>query len=225
MENPILSRREAVTRLLGVTGGVVAALMGKTASAQDCGITPKQTEGPFYPKEDQLDKDGDLTIVQGHARRAQGEVIYVRGQLLDEECKPIPRGLVEIWQACQSGRYNHPSDTSENPLDPDFQYWGRATSNDRGEYLFKTILPGQYDASPTWTRPPHIHVKAFARGYFDLTTQLYFAGNPLNDSDLILKSLPAAERARVIVALTESGEGFEKGSKIGTFDIVMKKVL
>src|SRR5690606_7344137 len=121
--------------------------------------TPDQPPGPFYPRRFPKDTDVDLTRVAGRAKRAQGELVLVEGVVTDDFCRPIEGAIVEIWQACHTGRYNHPSDTSGTPLDPDFQYYGVMRTNAKGEYSFKTIRPGSYQASRDWRRPSHIHYK------------------------------------------------------------------
>jgi len=185
--------------------------------AEACGITPPQTEGPFYPIQDQLDKDNDLTTVKGSLKSARGKRCVIKGVVQDEFCQPVKGALVEIWQACDTGKYNHPSDPNPAGLDPNFQYWGRAVTNDKGEYVFKTIMPGAYPATSTWERPPHIHYKVHLRGYEELTTQMYWKGHPLNRRDRILQNLSAADRALVEVAFT--GEG---GVDIGFFNLTLK---
>ncbi|MES2856407.1 MAG: intradiol ring-cleavage dioxygenase, partial [Bdellovibrionota bacterium] len=72
--------------------------------------TPPQTKGPFYPVRKEIDQNTDLTIRDGAPRRAKGQVIYVNGQVLGTDCLPVEGALVEIWQACESGRYDHPND-------------------------------------------------------------------------------------------------------------------
>lgn len=121
--------------------------------------TPSQPEGPFYPITPQSDKDTDLTRVEGLSGSAKGQIILVQGIVSDEKCIPIRGARVEIWQACATGRYNHPGDESGLELDDHFQYWGIATTDAYGEYYFKTILPGSYPAGEGWIRPPHIHFK------------------------------------------------------------------
>ncbi|MBI4042549.1 MAG: hypothetical protein HY391_03625 [Deltaproteobacteria bacterium] len=189
-----------------------------------CRATPRQTEGPFYPVDDQLDKDTDLTWVEGRSERATGQIIYVEGVVMDPNCQPIEGALVEIWQACESGRYNHPGDR-ENPapLDPNFQYWGRALSDREGKYLFKTIVPGSYPAGPDWIRPSHIHFKIQKRGFLELITQMYFAGDPLNDKDLILQRLSQENQRSVIVELNEPTSDHEPGSKVCRFNITLRR--
>ena len=223
---PVFEEHLSRRLLLKSTVGAIGALAGSTALARTlCGLTPAQDEGPFYPEHEQLDEDNDLTWVKNFAQRALGQVIYVQGTVRDEECKPVQGALVEIWQACASGKYNHSADTNTAPLDPNFQYWGRAVTDAEGRYLFKTIVPGAYPNDPTWTRPPHIHYKVHKRGYHELTTQLYFSGNPLNDEDKILRGIPTKERALVITDLLDAGAGYEAGSKLGSFDITIRKVV
>lgn len=186
MEN--LSRR-TILKALGTIGGVTA-LAPIAKSAELCGpTTPRQTQGPFYPSRDQVDKDTDLTRVRGSSETAQGRVIYVEGVVQDNDCQPVADAYVEIWQACASGRYNHPGDPNPAPLDPHFQYWGIARTDANGNYRFKTIYPGAYPADENWMRPPHIHFKVHKWGYRELTTQLYFEGEPLNERDLILEAI------------------------------------
>ncbi len=67
--------------------------------------------------------------------------------------------MIELWQACASGRYNHPRDTNRAALDTNFQYWAQVRTDSGGNFSVKTIKPGAYPASPTWIRPPHIHIK------------------------------------------------------------------
>jgi protocatechuate 3,4-dioxygenase beta subunit len=150
---------------------------------------------------------------------ATGEVVIVQGRILDVNCRPVAGALVEIWQACHTGKYNHPSDPNTAALDPDFHYWGRVISNAKGEYRFKTIIPGAYPASANWMRPPHIHFKVTAPGRRSFTTQMYFAGNALNDKDHILLNLTAAQRRNVIVSFDAAA-----GSNLlptGVFDITL----
>ena len=216
------SRRNVLKASLGALG--VLASTSALAKSFDavCRTTPPQTEGPFYPVKDQADKDADLTQVQGRPNRARGDVVYIVGIVSDESCRPVPGALVEIWQACASGKYNHPGDDNTAPLDPDFQYWGRALTDANGEYRFKTILPGAYPADTDWMRPPHIHYKVHRRGYHELTTQMYFEGNPYNAGDKILQAVPANERESVVVAFAPAD--FDAGAQVGRFNLTIIKV-
>ena len=173
---------------IGMTAGRLAFGFAKTRKGA---ATPRQIEGPFYPTEDRPDEDADLTRVAGRSGRAEGDVVLVRGRVLDEGGKPILGALVEIWQANTWGRYDHERDENNpRPLDPNFQGWGEVVTQEAGRYGFKTIRPGSYAADGSgWMRPPHIHFKVSRRGYHELITQMYFEGEPLNDKDRIRDSL------------------------------------
>lgn len=221
MNNEKLNRRKLLGSTLALGAGIAMASVAKAdETLKACGLTPSQTEGPFYPIEDQLDKNTDLTFVDGSTQSALGEVVYLKGVVQDEFCRPVKGALVEIWQACHTGKYDHPSDPNPAKLDPNFQYWGQAITNEKGEYQFKTIIPGAYPATSTWMRPPHIHFKVNLRGFNELTSQLYFKGNKYNNADRILRSLSRADRENVIVDFVKGVD--EK--KTGIFNIAIKSV-
>jgi protocatechuate 3,4-dioxygenase beta subunit len=186
------------------------------------GPTPHQTSGPFYPGERNASAVTDLTVLPGHRERARGQVVYVRGQVRDVLGLTVSGATVEIWQACATGRYNHDEDPNVVvTLDPNFRYWGRSVTDEFGRYSFKTIVPGAYPAEPGWDRPPHIHFRVTKPGFEEVLTQMYFAGHPLNETDLILDKVPREEWSRLIVPFGGAGEGLEPGSLQGKFDITL----
>lgn len=203
---------------------VLARFLPRSSAAQPaCAPTPPQTSGPFYPTGDQPDEDFDLTRIEGHTESAQGEVIFVRGRVVDAECRPIEDALVEIWQANTHGRYHHERDTSPAPVDPHFQGWGEIVTNTSGEYGFKTVLPGPYGAGGGM-RTRHIHFRVARRGYRELVTQMYFEGEPLNERDMIWSELTPEERGRVTVKReTMAGPDGEERC-LCRFDLVMQEV-
>ncbi len=205
--------------LTGAAGGLAALFgFGRRADAAECAArTPAQTEGPFYPVRSQPDTDWDLTA--GGRAEVLGEKIFIQGKVTDAACNPVAGALVEIWQACASGRYSHPGDSSGLPLDPNFQYWGRVLTDVNGEYLFKTVIPGDYPASQNWQRPPHVHYKVQKRGFHGVTTQMYFAGNRYNAGDGILQALPASEQAKVVCALRDADPAAGMPLRSVRFDI------
>ena len=220
-----MSSTQSRRSFLGQVPLTLTAIAGLSAIARRdeagvmCDVTPRQTKGPFYPVVNQLDKDVDLTNVAGRSGKAAGEVVWIQGVVRDTGCKPVADALVEIWQACASGRYNHPNDPNvEAALDPNFQYWGRAITDANGFYKFKTILPGSYPADVGWMRPPHVHFRVLKRGYHELITQMYFAGQALNQQDKILMSLSSDEQKSVVVQFAKSLAGEAQG----TFDIQIK---
>ncbi len=133
----------------------------------------------------------DLSVVDG--REALGERIIVRGQVLDEGGRAVPSTMVEIWQANAAGRYQHPGDQHDAPLDPNFHGAGRVFTDADGWYEFTTIKPGAYPwrNHPNAWRPNHIHYSLFGPGFATrLITQMYFPGDPLLALDPIFLSVP-----------------------------------
>ncbi|WP_447978597.1 dioxygenase family protein [Candidatus Nitrospira bockiana] len=234
--DPRVPRRRALAALDRGWSWIAASLLWLAAApwappaiaeAAPCLPTPRQTEGPYYPPksqiESQLDQDNDLTRLAGREGTAKGRILYVMGQVRDERCRPIEGAVVEIWQAAENGRYRHPRDRDNPaPLDPGFQYWGKSVTDKDGRYLFKTIKPGAYQAGPRWTRPPHIHFKVRHPAFRELTTQLYFSGDPHQSSDYILNDVPGPARERVIAPIEPAGgPDYEPGAGVCRFDLTL----
>ncbi len=118
--------------------------------------------------------------------------------MLDEDGRPIPETLIEIWQANAAGRYRHIIDRHPAPLDPNFTGAGRCVTDAEGRYRFTTIRPGAYpwrNHANAW-RPAHIHLSLFGPSFLSrLVTQMYFPGDPLFPFDPIFNSI-SDERAR-----------------------------
>jgi protocatechuate 3,4-dioxygenase beta subunit len=184
-------------------GGVVTgAWVGITGvSAEELPKTASETSGPFHPVVEQKDKDFDLTKVEGRDGVAKGKVVELECSVVGTDGKPVEEATVEIWQANAAGRYHHPHDKNPAPLDSDFQGWAIVPSGKEGKLKFKTIVPGSYPASKDWSRPPHIHFKVTKMGYMELTTQMYFPGEKLNDTDLILQKHTPEQREQLIAKL------------------------
>jgi protocatechuate 3,4-dioxygenase beta subunit len=112
--------------------------------------------------------------------------------------------MIEIWQANAGGRYDHPGDQHDAPLDPNFHGNGRVFSDAEGWYQFVTIKPGAYpwrNHHNAW-RPNHIHYSLFGTGFGQrVITQMYFPGDPLLALDPVYLSVPdQAARERLIAA-------------------------
>ena len=199
------SRRRSILKF-GASIGMLPIVGAGCTSNADAGtaITPAQTKGPFYPVDFPLDKDADLTVLNGADKRAQGSVINVFGKVSSVNGDPLENVVVEIWQADTNGRYRHPRDPNPATLDPDFQGWGTAKTDKQGRYRFVTVFPGVYPAGPGWMRPPHIHFKVSMKNRRSLVTQMYFPENKYNESDLILQRLSDAEQQRVISKQVDS---------------------
>jgi protocatechuate 3,4-dioxygenase beta subunit len=174
--------------------------------------TPDQILGPFYPVQQQPSLSGDLT----RDGRAQGIVLLLSGRVLTGTGAPVPGARVEIWQANAAGRYAHPNDGNPTPLDPNFDGFAVATTDDEGRYRFRTVVPAAYPAGPGRMRPAHIHFKVIGTRE-ELVTQMYFAGGEWNDRDPWLQS--ARRKEALIVALDDAPGG--DGAKAAVFDIVL----
>ena len=122
---------------------------------------------------------------------------YLRGRVLDEDGRPLPDTLIEIWQANAAGRYVHIADQHDAPLDPNFFGGGRCVSDSEGRYRFYTIKPGAYpwgNHDNAW-RPAHIHFSLFGPSILTrIVTQMYFPGDPLLALDPIFMGVPASAR-------------------------------
>ncbi|MBI2829540.1 MAG: protocatechuate 3,4-dioxygenase [Chloroflexi bacterium] len=180
--------------------------------------TPEQDQGPFYPPNKPADQDADLTVIRGKPGKAQGQVIYVRGRVLDMEGQAVPGAEIEIWQANTFGRYITPKDKSAAPPDPNFQGYGVQTTDTEGKYWFRTVKPGAYPVSEDWTRPPHIHF-IITKGRNRLITQMYFEGELLNEKDLLFKDTENKEL--LLTRLTSPAKDVEAGALIAPWDIVL----
>lgn len=111
-------------------------------------------------------------------RKERGvKLLWIR--VLGEDCHSLQGALVDLWQACATGKYHHSSDPNTAEVDPDFQYWAKVYTDHEGYARVRTIKPGAYRADSNWVRPPHIHFIVSAPGYQDLTTQMYFDGEAL----------------------------------------------
>jgi protocatechuate 3,4-dioxygenase beta subunit len=194
----ITQMNKSSRRLFIKTGlwGSTLAMFSHTSSASE--PTPKEIKGPFYPLNAQKDRDFDLTQVAGKSGVAKGKVVFVEGRVLDSHDKPIENATVDIWQANAAGKYNHPHDTYDAPIDPNFQGWAIVQSGENGKFRFKTIIPGIYPATETWDRPPHIHFKVTKKGYVELVTQMYFPDHKLNTPDLLLAKKSKKQQAQMI---------------------------
>lgn len=152
-----------------------------------------------------------------------GERIVVAGRVLDADGRPVRRSLVELWQCNAAGRYAHPKDQHDAPLDPNFRGFGKTLTDDEGGYRFVTIKPGAYpwgNHRNAW-RPAHLHFSLFGNVYAQrLITQMYFPGDPLLAIDPIYRSIPAFARDRLISSfdLDLTLEGIALGYR---FDMVL----
>ena len=172
--------------------------------------TPSQTVGPFYSI-GLTDREMNTLVSDS----TPGQRVRIEGQVIDGDGKPVPDAMIEIWHANAYGRYNHPEDKQEKPLDGSFTGWGRSGTDPNGFYFFETIKPGPVPASEASVQAPHINVTVFARGMLvHAFTRIYFSDERANAQDPVLNSI---ENSRRQTLLADRREG--SGKTIYRFDI------
>ena len=184
MKNFYTSRRSfvSVCALSSVTTFSFSANL-----AEKLTLTPKATEGPFYPDKLPLDTDNDLITLNNSLTEALGEITHLSGRVLSQNGSPLANATVEIWQVDAKGIYLHSKEPLLANIDSNFQSYGRFLTNNKGEYYFRTIKPVKYKTGIF--RTPHIHVKVSRKGKHILTTQMYIKGEELNKKDRLYNAI------------------------------------
>jgi len=187
--------------------------------------TLSEITGPLFGDIKPDAGENDLTRNADTGKEAMGERIIVVGRVLDENERPVPHSLIEIWQANAAGRYRHAVDQHNAPLDPNFIGAGRCATNDKGEYRFLTIKPGAYPwlNHPNAWRPAHIHLSLFGPSFVTrLVTQFFFPGDPLIPLDPILNSIPSPSGRRRLIASYSHDVTEPEFALAYRFDIVLR---
>jgi protocatechuate 3,4-dioxygenase, beta subunit len=181
--------------------------------------------GPTFGHSDIDRLDNDL--IRNYAKSGDpiGERIIVHGRVLDENARPVPNTLVEVWQANAGGRYRHKKDTYLAPIDPNFGGCGRTLTDENGYYSFRTVKPGAYPWR-NWVnnwRPAHIHISVFGTAFAQrLITQMYFEGDPLIAQCPIVKTIPDQRAIDQLVAALDLNATIPLDSIAYKFDIVLR---
>jgi protocatechuate 3,4-dioxygenase alpha subunit len=165
--------------------------------------TTSQTVGPYF-------KIGlhwlsrDNLVGEG----VSGERVTIQGRVFDGEGVPVPDAILEIWQANAHGKYDHPEDTQDKPLEPGFKGYGRGAVSAQGLFHFATIKPGPVPGPDGNEQAPHLVVSVFMRGLERrLVTRIYFPDEPRNAADFILNLVEPARRSTLIAKKTAGGPG------------------
>jgi protocatechuate 3,4-dioxygenase beta subunit len=174
-------------------------------------LTLSELTGPIGLERKLRIGDGDLSCAVPNGPRAMGQLISVEGRVVDEDGAPMAGAVIEIWQANSAGKYVHELDRHEAPLDPNFTGLGRSLTDAEGQFQLRTIKPGAYPVmeSDWWWRPPHIHFSIFGSSWMNrFVTQIFFPGEPLNETDLLLNGVPDPEaRERLIFQMGATSVG------------------
>jgi protocatechuate 3,4-dioxygenase beta subunit len=187
--------------------------------------TASEITGPVFTTADIGVLDHDLIKNYAQTGDPIGERIIIHGRVLDENAKPVPNTLVEVWQANAGGRYRHKKDTYLAPIDPNFGGCGRTMTNADGYYYFRTIKPGAYpwrNNINDW-RPAHVHVSVFGAAFCQrLITQLYFEGDPLIPRCPIIQTLSDPDAVDQLTAKLDMNATIPLDTIAYKFDIVLR---
>lgn len=163
--------------------------------------TTSHTVGPYYHIGLTWLNRENLTVEQ-----TLGERVAITGQVVDGNGDIVNDAMLEVWQANAAGKYDHPEDDQDKPLDPNFEGFGRVPVDAEGRFRFTTIKPGTVEGLKGTTQAPHLVVLVFARGLVKhLLTRIYFEGEPANVSDPLLECVPTERRGTLLAKQDASG--------------------
>jgi protocatechuate 3,4-dioxygenase alpha subunit len=174
--------------------------------------TTSQTVGPFF------------SIGMERLNRAElagpgvaGERVTIEGRVLDADGVGVPDSIIELWQANSYGKYEHPDDQQDKPVEAAFQGYGRIPTDEDGKFRFTTIKPGAVPGPDGKLQAPHIAVSVFMRGLLRrLVTRIYFPDEPGNAGDFALSLVEPGRRGTLIAWRTPGVEGLLK------WDVIMQ---
>jgi protocatechuate 3,4-dioxygenase beta subunit len=171
------------------TAAAAAASPGPTPSCQPGGqTTPSTTEGPYF-------KEGSPERTSLLESGIDGTKLVLSGFVLNTNCQPVNRAKLEFWHADSDGDYDNQG----------FRLRGHQFTDAQGRYRLETIATGEYSG-----RTRHIHVKVEPPNAAELTTQLFFPGDPGNQRDNIF-------REELLMQIQNTPDG-----QVARFDFVMR---
>ena len=176
--------------------------------------TTSQTVGPFFSIG--LDR---LNCAELVGPGVAGERVTIEGRVLDADGVGVPDAIIELWQANSYGKYAHPEDPQDKPVEVGFQGYGRIPTDEDGKFRFTTIKPGAVPGpGPDGKlQAPHIAVSVFMRGLMRrVVTRIYFPDEPGNDGDFALGLVEAGRRGTLIARRVPGMEGLLK------WDVIMQ---
>lgn len=174
-----------------------------------CKVTPA-IDPTFIPLK-AIKKSSNLLRKAGSPERARGRYIQFRGRVVGEDCVPVSNAVVQIWQADSAGKYDanyemsSEWDVADEDYDPNFAYTGTAQTNNAGEFMFLTILPGVIDG-----RAPHINMSVNQSDFEDVITKIFFEKHPRNGEDPDFKELSPVKQQLV----SAHGQELDPGGKL-----------
>jgi protocatechuate 3,4-dioxygenase, alpha subunit len=164
--------------------------------------TTSQTVGPYF-------RIGLKWLYRDNLTGAgvSGQPIEIQGKVLDADGQGVSDAMIEIWQANAHGKYAHPDDPQQKPVEPNFLGYGRIPTGEDGSFRFTTIKPGRVPGPDGKLQAPHIAVSVFSRGLLRrLVTRIYFPDEASNSEDFAL-NLVEPGRRHTLIAKKGSREG------------------
>ena len=188
--------------------------------------TPSQTAGPYVhigliPNQAGFDIFANNFSGDIAGPEAAGERIMIEGRVFDASGHVARDVLIETWQANAAGRYNHPADRQDKPLERNFRGWARTgTDFETGIFRIRTIKPGPVAGRRgRKTMAPHVSFWIAARGInVGLATRMYFSDEAAaNANDPVLNIVEQPERRQTLIA----SRSLRDGQAVYTFDIFL----
>ena len=165
--------------------------------------TTWQTVGPFF-------RIGLEWLYKDHlvGPSVSGERVVIEGRVIDADGQGVPDAMLEVWQANPAGKYAHPDDTQEKPIEKDFDGFGRIPTAEDGGFRFTTVKPGRVPGPNDSLQAPHILVSVFMRGLLRrLITRIYFPDDAANREDYALNLVDPSRRTTLIARKLPDREG------------------
>ena len=159
-----------------------------------CQVTPAiSASSSDYPGRESIIRSGKMALPAGKSLWAAGQIMFLSGRVLDENCVPVSDAVVELWHTNPGGKYVVASGGDRANPYPTFAGTGRAVTNNLGVYRFVTVFPGTYDNGA-----PHLHVRVAHTQFSPLFTEIFFRDDLRNGNDGKLMSLRPALRERLL---------------------------
>jgi protocatechuate 3,4-dioxygenase alpha subunit len=140
--------------------------------------------------------------------KTAGERVVIEGAVIDGTGAPVKDVLIEVWQANSHGRYRHPQDMRDLPLEDDFRGFGRIVPDfETGRFRIETVKPGPVPGPGGRSQAPHLTLWLIARGInIGLHTRLYFADEAeANAADPLLARVEQPARRETLIATGGGG--------------------
>lgn len=136
------------------------------------------------------------------AEGCQGEIIEIRGQVIDGTGWALRDALIESWQADAAGRYpGQPG--ADDKVSGHCRFGADAES---GEFTLRTVKPGRTPTRTGGWQAPHIALWIVARGInIGLQTRIYFEDED-NSTDPLLARIEQRPRVDTLIA-AKTGPG------------------